>query len=85
MFLVDLVKETLEFVEAQLYQLQTPSIRLQIYLNTQPNVRYVKIINTAQYFKNTVIRDMICAIFEVYIHFSVEKRKDIFSLKEQIH
>ena len=29
MFLVDLVEETLEFVEASLYQLLTPTIRLQ--------------------------------------------------------
>ena len=34
--------------------------------------------------KNKVIHDMICAI-KVYIHFSVEKCKDIFSLEEQIH
>ena len=27
---------------------------------------------------------MISVIFKVYIHFSVEKRNDIFSLQEQI-
>ena len=26
---------------------------------------------------------MICVIFKVYVHYSVEKRKDIFSVKEQ--
>ena len=36
-------------------------------------------------FKNTVIQDKICAIFKVYIHSSVEKRKDVFLLEEQIH
>ena len=44
-----------------------------------------KIINMARCFKNTVIQDMICVIFKVFIHFSVEKTKDIFSLEEQIH
>ena len=69
MCLVDLVEGTLEFVEALLYQLLTPTIRL-------PNLSQRA---TARGFKNAVIRDLIYVMFKVYIHFSVEKRKDIFS------
>ena len=85
MCLVDLVKETLEFVETLLYQSLTPTIRL---LNLSQRATQFTVCLSYKYDllpKNTVIRDMICVIFKVYIHFSVEKRKDIFSLEEQIH
>ena len=65
MCLVDLVEETLEFAEALLYQSLTPTI---IYLNAQRNLRYYDMFK-ARCFKNTVIREMICVIFRVYIHF----------------
>ena len=78
MCLVNLDEEALEFVEALLYQSLTPTIRL-------PNLSQRATQFTARCFKNTVIRDMICVIFKVYIHFSVEKRKDIFSVEEQIY
>ena len=75
MCLVDLDEQTLEFVEALLCQ----SIRL-----SNLSQRATQ-FTPARCFKNTVIRDMICEIFKVYIHFSVEKHKDIFSVEEQIY
>ena len=78
MGLIDLDEETLEFMEALLYLSLTPTIR-------SPNLSQRATQFTARRFKNAVIRDMICVIFKVYIHFSVEKRKDIFSLEEQIY
>ena len=75
---VDLDEESLEFVEALLYQTLTPTIRL-------PNLSQRATQFTARCLKNRVIRDMICVIFKVNIHFSAEKRKDIFSVEEQIY
>ena len=87
MCLVDLVEETLEFVEALFDQLMTHTVRL---LNLSQRATQFTVCLNYKYGrrfkeKKTVIRDMICVIFKIYTHFLVEKRKDIFSLEEQIH
>ena len=83
MCLVDLVEETLEFVKALLYQLLTPTIRLP---NLSQRATQCTVRLNYKYgsrFKNTVIRDTICVIFKVYIHLTLEKRKDIFHSKNR--
>ena len=83
MCLVDFVEKTLEFVEALLYQLLTPSIRLTS-LSQHRATQCTVCLNYkyARYLKDTVIRDLICVIFKICVHFSLEKRKDIFLLEE---
>ena len=63
MCLVDLDEETLEFVEALLYQSLTPTIRLP---NLSQRAAQFTVCLNYKYgwlLKNTVIRDMICVIF----------------------
>ena len=78
MCLVALVKGTLEFVEA-LYHFRYKIAKV---ISTR-NAMYgmFKLETRLDVFRKKVIRDIIFVILKIYIHFSVEKRKNIFSFK----
>ena len=67
MYLVDLVEETLEIVKALLYQFLTPTIRLPNLSQQAKQFTVCLNYKSTRCFKNTVIQDMICVIFKVYV------------------
>ena len=63
MCLVDLDEETLEFVEALLYQSLTPTIRLPNLSQRATQFTVCLHYKYGSLLKNTVMRDMICVVF----------------------